>query len=78
MIFKLQTSSYFYSEDYKDYKELGFTFTPFRRTGEYSFIIEGEPTVTLNTLEELVEFEETWGSLVFTGDTIEIYDGYRE
>jgi hypothetical protein len=74
MIFKLQTSSYFYSEEQEDYKELGFTFTPY----ETGFIMEGEPTITLSTLEELVEFEETWGHLVFKGDTIEIYDGYRE
>jgi len=77
MIFKLQTSSYFYSEEQEDYKELGFTFTPYE-TGQFAFIMEGEPTITLSTLEELVEFEETWGSLVFMGDTIEIYDGYRE
>ena len=77
MVFKLQTTSYFYSEDYKAYKELGFTFTPYE-SGHLPFIIEGEPTITLDTLEELVEFEETWGSLVFKGDTIEIYDGYRE
>ena len=34
--------------------------------------------VEINSLEELVNFSNKYGTLVFNEDTIEIYDDYRE
>ena len=41
---------------------------------------EAQPEIEFNTLEELIEFSEKWGRLVFDAqeETIEIYNDWRE
>lgn len=82
MKFELRTAKSFYSKHRASQLEgLGFTFE------EYSNI-PGEPLlmdhtcevveVELNTLEELSEFSDKWGNLVFSRGAITIYDDYLE
>lgn len=72
-----------YSEGYNQALELGFTFErkehmlPSQRN-TYYLELQGEPTVEINTIEELVDFTEKYGEIIVYKDTIEIYNDYRE
>ncbi len=85
MKFELSTSGMFYSdkEQVEGLKELGFTFEPSRSftkrdRGVDDYVISGEPTIEIETLEELVAFSERWGEIIVEKDSIEIYDNYRK
>lgn len=73
MKFNLSTSGWSYSEqdEISRLEKLGFTFGPRK-------YIAGEPTIEINTLDELMEFVKEYGQIVLDIDTIEIYDDYRE
>lgn len=79
MKFTIATTKSFYdTKDERDkLSKLGFTFKP----SDYKdFMIEGEPEIDINTLEELISFTDEHGRIIF-GDYnggIEIYNGYRE
>lgn len=78
MEFELSTSGYFYPQKERREKleKLGFTFKPSDYKG---FTIEGKPTITINSLEELMEFINSMNDEIIVGDgSIEIYDDYRE
>lgn len=76
MKFNLSTTGYFYNnkEEIDSLKELGFSFEQHKQ--EYA--ISGNPTIEINTLEELVEFSKKHGHIILDGNNIEIYDNYRE
>ena len=78
MEFELRTSGNFYPQKERREKleKLGFTFKP----SDYKdFTIEGKPTITINSLEELMEFIDSFNDDIIVGNgTIEIYDDYRE
>lgn len=84
MKFELTTCGYHYQEeDAKKLESLGFSMTkqekPVLRGHAYHktdcFDVQ---SIEINTLGELIEFSDKWGSLVFHPDSIEIYDDYRE
>ena len=77
MTFELLTSGYFYpkKEDRDKLSKLGFTFKP----SDYNdFIIQGNPNIEINSLEELIEFSDNYGEIIVTKKSIEIYNDYRE
>lgn len=78
MEFTLSTAGYFYPEanSRKKLEDLGFTFKP----SDYKdFTIQGNPVITINTLEELINFSNTIEGEIIVGEgRIEIYDDYRE
>ncbi len=85
MKFDLSTSGMFYSdkEQMEGLKELGFTFEPSRSftkrdRGVDDYVISGEPTIEIETLEDLAKFAKKWGEVILWEDSIEIYDNYRE
>lgn len=95
MIFKLSVSKKSYSiegdKDWiKDLTLLGFTFNPIA-SKTYSFLnypgqiyLEGNPEIEINTLEELLEFQNKFGDIILhkiDDDPklgLEIYNYYRE
>ena len=82
MKFRLKTSGWRYNTGYhkKELEKLGFTFTKckqkYKRGGE--LMINGKPTITIDSLEELMKFVHKWKSIVIDDKSIEIYDNYRE
>lgn len=40
--------------------------------------ISETPTIELETLEDLISFEEEWGPIIIDNNTIEIYNDIRE
>ena len=81
MLFNLNTTRYFYTEEEIDkLKDLGFEFTktlsPYREKGR--FILDEPTTVNIDTLEQLMEFIGKYGTIVLNPDEIEIYNGCRE
>jgi len=80
MKFHLSTSGYFYKRDrIKKLEKLGFTFRNYgAKHCDDTLIICDEIDIEFNTLEELIEFTSEWGGCVIDGDSIEIYDNYRE
>ena len=87
MIFRLDTSKSFYCDDEKDKLEpLGFSFefvkNEYLSGGDWykNNTVHTEPTVEINSLDELIEFSKKYGQLIICADdnSIEIYDGYRE
>ena len=77
MKFTLSTSGDYYPEAdiRKELEEIGFTFTP----SDYKdFTIQGSPDIEINSLEELIQFADKFGEIIFGNGSIEIYDDYRE
>ena len=77
MEFTVTTSGYFYpnKERRTELEKIGFTFKP----SDYKyFTIEGEPTVEIKDLNELIQFADKWGEIIVGDGAIEIYDDYRE
>ncbi len=68
------------SDDVKILKELGFMFEPMTDSfmGYDLSIQDSNIYVEINTLEELISFNEKYGRIIFDGTHIEIYNGYRE
>jgi hypothetical protein len=81
MKFKLSTIGDCYTDPDKIEKleKIGFTFKPstFAMFNTKTFHIEGSPEIEINTLEELIEFSNTFGELIVSDGSIEIYDDYR-
>lgn len=78
MKFKLYTAGNFYPEekDRQRLQKLGFSF---KNTGSYHGpSIEGDPEIEINTLEELMQFIEVYGSIILDKSNIQIYDDYVE
>jgi len=78
MEFELSTTGYFYpnEEDRMKYEKLGFKFEPsdylqFKKS-------EGNPKITLNSLDDLIKFSNEFGEIIVSDGHIEIYDDYRE
>ena len=83
MTFRLTTAGCFYSEqDAKKLSSLGFKLQPtceqpgVRFGGWY--MQNGQTTIEINTLDELMEFVKEWGDIVLSESGIQIYDDYRE
>jgi hypothetical protein len=77
MKFTLSTAAYYYPEEAKriPLEKLGFRFV---KSDYKAYHISGVPTIEINSLEELIDFSNKWGSIIVEGDSIEIYNGYRE
>jgi hypothetical protein len=77
MKFKVSTSGDFYPNESTrtELEKIGFTFEPSSYLG---FTIEGEPTVEIKNLKELIRFADKWGKIIIDDGTIEIYDDCRE
>lgn len=78
MEFELSTAGYFYpnKEDRMKYEKLGFKFEPsdylqFKKSN-------GNPKITLNSLDDLIKFSNEFGEIIVSDGHIEIYDNYRE
>ncbi len=64
-------------------KELGFKF---KKLEEDEFMgyttkleyFEDDPTIEINSLEELIDFNKKYGRIILSGNQIEIYNDYRE
>tara|TARA_R110002012_G_scaffold116659_1_gene264354 strand:+ start:246 stop:500 length:255 start_codon:yes stop_codon:yes gene_type:complete len=84
MKYNLSTAGYFYtsgSPTHSTLLKLGFKFTKATLSwGDAGLWIEKpEPTIEINTLEELRDLEKLVGcSLVISDDNITIYDDYME
>jgi hypothetical protein len=82
MIFNLKTSTFIYDEKekIKPLEDLGFMFEKeLTWGGKIGFWKkDNDVKIMINTLSELVKFVEKYGEIIIDGDTIEIYDGYRE
>lgn len=84
MKFTISTSKKYYTKEYMElYQSIGFVFDEEgeeRYIGEMFFRIntENKPTVEINSIEDLMEFEESFGPLIIDGYSIEIYNDYRE
>jgi len=81
MKFELTTTELFYRRDdecVEELKKLGFKFEEYNFFENGLRIIDEDVMIEFETLEELRDFAEKWGELVFTEDEIEIYNGYRE
>ena len=77
MKFRLDTACDSYNIDgVEDLKVLGFEFELIN--GSYLHKLDTEVFINFKSLQELVEFTEKWGSLIFNEDSITIYDGYIE
>lgn len=78
MKFNLRTSGVFYqnSDTVSRLEKLGFEFEP----SDYKeFIItDKRPEIEFSSLEELISFANEHGEIIVMGDTIEIYNDYRE
>ena len=78
MKFSIRTTGYMYDDEGKEMLEpLGFTFLKEGR-GCSPHKIQGDPTIEIDTLEELVDLSKKYGDLIINVDSIEIYDDYRE
>jgi len=81
MKFKVTTAGYFYDDSEKEkLEQLGFSEWG-RYEGRWSR--KGYAEIEIDTLEDLLKFQEKWGTLVLVdykdeGPEIEIYDDYRE
>ena len=82
MTFKLSTSRYFYTDnEMEKFKQLGFTFGRYEDTifdDNAKNTIAGEPEISINSIEELIDFSDQWGKLIISNGNIEIYNDYRE
>jgi hypothetical protein len=80
MKFKLRTAGWIYNaKELLPLQELGFIFEPTTsQMTKYSITNSGEPTKEFNTIEELMQFIDTYGQIILAEDTITIYDDYRE
>ncbi len=50
----------------------------YKQHGEYYIEENRAGSITINTLNELMDFIKAYGKIVLDENTIEIYDGYRE
>jgi hypothetical protein len=79
MKFKLFTAGDFYpkEEDRQRLQNLGFSF---KDTGShFGPLIEGNPEIEINTLDELMQFIELHGDIILDkAGHIQIYDDYVE
>lgn len=82
MKFKLETAGCLYKkEDKEKLEKLGFIFDSgenswegYRYRKKRGVVVE----IEISSMEELVDFVREHGDIVFSGNTIEIYDDYRE
>jgi len=77
------TASYISNEQKGKYEKLGFLLEPNEwqyNKGEKPWVRKSNPapTLTIDTLEELMGFVKEYGQIILDEDTIEIYDDYRE
>lgn len=90
MNFKLECiQSMFTSDEANRYKTLGFTFREcsspivdgvYNGVEEPPYLLKIKDdtlTLSLSTLEELRKFQEEWGDLILTEDTLKIYDQWE-
>jgi hypothetical protein len=86
MELNLRTTRFHYDEkehekEMKKLKELGFTFSPYEESGD--LVIEGEPKIKFETVDELMAFVKEWKQVVISRkhknfEYIEIYNYWRE
>jgi len=78
MKFKVKTLGYHYSQGDAIvlHGALGFEFSVCPDSDELK--IEGEGSIELNTIDDVVDFISDYGEIIWCGDTITIYDGYNE
>lgn len=78
MNFKLTMSdnSFDTFEETKPLRRLGFFIE--KEIKGYSAKLSVEPTLVINTIEELVAFTKKYGKIIVNSDEIEIYNGFRE
>ena len=84
MTFNLTTTGSFYSTKQKErLEQLGFEFE--LEPNDKNFIHLGDwhkteksCSITMHSLEDLLEFQKEWGDLILTEDTIQLYDDYNE
>lgn len=86
MLFEVYTSGYYYdnNNEITKLKELGFMFRPSGRLQE----IIGRPSISIESIDELIGFIKVYGDVVIHVDydidtdqesyKIEIYNDYRE
>jgi hypothetical protein len=68
---------YYSEKTIEVYKKIGFTFDSFLKDRDpIPYFINNEPTIEINTIDELIKLTELVGCLIFDGDTIEINDNY--
>ena len=81
MKFSLTTAGVSYKEgpEMDDLKGLGFTFkrADWLSNNQYE-INDDDISIEINSLEELVSFTNKYGHVVFSEDTITIYDDWME
>lgn len=86
MQFSLRTAGYFYTPQKADKlaSAFGFTFENSNVLSEATKVIDcSSKQITINSLEELVEFSKVWGPIIISlnkdgSADIEIYDDWRE
>jgi pectin methylesterase-like acyl-CoA thioesterase len=83
MTFRLTTAGCFYSaEQAEKLSRLGFKLQQTCEPTAYRFgdwyMPNGQATIEINTLDELMEFVKEWGDIVLSEGNIQIYDDYRE
>ena len=81
MIFHLSTAGFTYDEcDKLKLESVGFEFTCDDLESESKIYrkLDGEkaPTVEIDTLEQLLEFQSVFGRIIVYGDGIKIYDDF--
>jgi hypothetical protein len=78
MKYTVSTSGNFYTkEKAENLRELGFQFEP-TDYNKYDFTISGKGEVEINSLEDLNEFVNKYGEVIYSESYLEIYDDYRE
>jgi hypothetical protein len=75
MIYKISIAEHFYEEKDENLEKLGFSF---EQQGSYEYMIDGDPTIEISSLEELQKFVREYGNIVLSEDSITIYNGYLE
>lgn len=76
MEFIVSTTGSYYDEDkMQKLQALGFTFT---KSDIGGWCIKGSGKVEIDSIQDLIDFTNEWGRIVFHKDEIEIYDDYRE
>jgi hypothetical protein len=85
MKFTLTTTKLTYTpEEADELRPLGFSFLSYNPMlwedhEEVLAIVQTKnPSIELNTLEELMEFRRKYGMLILSEGQIELYNGYRE
>ncbi len=77
MVYKLEIAQYVFTkiEIYK-YIAIGVEFEEARKSNAYK--VAGNPTIKIDTIEDLNHFVDKFGEIIFDGNTITIYNDYVE